>query len=220
MKFTHQQVSYDFPNLKRKMILNEETGKKVRHYVDDDGQIYRSVTSVVGKIDEAGLQAWKDKVGEDVANHVAFTSANLGTKLHEIVERHLDNKKSDEKNIFAKAHFSNIKPLLKPINNIRFLEKFLCSKELGLAGTVDCVGEYDCTLSIIDFKTSRKQKPEEWVKKYFLQTTAYAIMWEEITGQKIDQIVILMTCEDGTREVFIRDKKDYIDELHEVIKLG
>ena len=143
---------------------------------------------------------------------------NTGTKMHNMVENYLYNKKNTEKNIFAKAHFENIKPLLQPITNIRGLEERLCSKELGLAGTADCIAYYGDDKAIIDFKTSSKQKKEEWIQKYFLQTTAYSLMWEELTGEKIEQIVILITGEDGSRDTFIRNRNDYIEELHNTIE--
>jgi|TARA_Y100001936_G_scaffold95299_1_gene93708 hypothetical protein len=210
--FVHTPNTKPLPQLKRK----NEDGRRV--YYDTEGNRYHSVTNVVGSIDEKGLEEWRNAVGEDVANYVSRRAMNLGTKLHTMVETYLYNKKNTEKNIFAKAHFDNIKPLLQPIANIRGLEEKMCSKELGLAGTADCIAEYNGELSIIDFKTSSKKKQEDWILKYFLQTTAYAIMWEEITGDKIDQIVVLITGEDGSREEYIRNKQDYIEELHRVIE--
>lgn len=210
--FIHTPNTKPLPNLKRK----NEDGRRV--YYDDDGVKYHSVTNVVGSIDQQGLEEWRKAVGEDVANYVSRKAMNLGTKMHTMVETYLYNKKNTEKNLFAKAHFDNIKPLLQPITNIRGLEEKMCSKELGLAGTADCIAQYNGELSIIDFKTSSKKKQEDWILKYFLQTTAYAIMWEEITGEKIEQIVILITGEDGSRDEYIRNKQDYIEELHRVIE--
>ncbi len=210
--FVHTPNTKPLPQLKRK----NEDGRRV--YYDTEGNRYHSVTNVVGSIDEKGLEEWRNAVGEDVANYVSRRAMNLGTKLHTMVETYLYNKKNTEKNIFAKAHFDNIKPLLQPIANIRGLEEKMCSKDLGLAGTADCIAEYNGKLSIIDFKTSSKKKQEDWILKYFLQTTAYAIMWEEITGDKVDQIVVLITGEDGSREEYIRNKQDYIEELHRVIE--
>lgn len=210
--FNHIPIRKPLPNLKRK----NEDHKRV--YYDDEGNRYHSVTNVVGSIDQTGLEEWRKAVGEDVANYVSRKAMNLGTKLHTMVETYLYNKKNSEKSIFAKAHFENIKPLLQSINNIRGLESKICSKDLGLAGTADCIAEYNGVLSIIDFKTSSKQKKEEWILKYFLQTTAYSIMWEEATGEKVDQIVVLITAEDGSREEYIRNKQDYIQELHNVIE--
>ena len=200
------------PKLKRK----NEGGHRV--YYDEDKNRYHSVTTVVGSIDQKGLDEWREKVGKDVADHVAMKSAITGTKLHKIVESYLANEESEEENIFAKAHFNNIEPLLANIDQINGLETKLCSKRLGLAGTVDCIAQYKGVDSIIDFKTSSKKKKDEWIKKYFLQTTAYSLMWEELTHTKIPQIVILITGEDGSREEYIRSRDDYVEELKEVIE--
>jgi len=208
---THNTESIQLPKLKRK----NENGHRV--YYDEDKNRYHSVTTVVGSIDQKGLDEWREKVGKDVADHVAMKSAITGTKLHKIVESYLANEESEEENIFAKAHFNNIEPLLANIDLINGLETKLCSKRLGLAGTVDCIAQYKGVDSIIDFKTSSKKKKDEWIKKYFLQTTAYSIMWEELTGIKVTQIVILITGEDGSREEYIRNRDDYVEELEEVI---
>ena len=208
---TNHTEPLQLPKLKRK----NENGHRV--YYDEDKNRYHSVTNVVGSIDQKGLDEWREKVGKDVADHVAMKSAITGTKWHKIVESYLANEESEEENIFAKAHFNNIEPLLANIDQINGLETKLCSKRLGLAGTVDCIAQYKGVDSIIDFKTSSKKKKDEWIKKYFLQTTAYSIMWEELTGIKCTQIVILITGEDGSREEYIRNRDDYVEELEEVI---
>ena len=199
------------PVLKRK----NENGHRV--YYDQDNNRYHSVTNVVGSVDQKGLEEWREKVGEKVADYVSIRSATTGTKVHKMVETYLANQRNTEENIFAKAHFNNIEPLLANIDQIGGLETKLCSKKLGLAGTVDCIAQYKGVDSIIDFKTSSKKKKDEWIKKYFLQTTAYSIMWEELTGIKVTQIVILITGEDGSREEYIRNRDDYVEELEEVI---
>ena len=199
-----------------KLTRRNELGRRV--YYDEYENRYESVTSVVGSIDQEGLNKWRESVGEDVANYVSRKAMTTGTRTHKIVEEHLNNTKITEENIFAKAHFTNIKPLLKNINNILGLEERLCSKSLGLAGTADCIGDYNGVPSVIDFKTSSKKKDDDWILKYYLQTTAYALMWEEQTGQIIDQIVVLISGEDGSRETYIKEKKDYIEQLNDVIQ--
>ena len=209
--FKHTKIKKDLPILKRK----NENGHRV--YYDNDNNRYHSVTTVVGTIDQKGLDEWRERVGKDVADYVAIRSGVTGTKLHKIVESYLANEKPGEENIFARAHFTNIEPLLTNIDQINGLETKLCSKDLGLAGTVDCIAQYNGVNSIIDFKTSSKKKKEDWIKKYFLQTTAYSLMWEELTGIKVTQIVILISGEDGSREEYIRNRDDYVEELKEVI---
>ena len=76
--------------------------------------------------------------------------------------------------------FKLLKPYVDQINNIHLLEAIMYSHKLTVAGQVDCVGRYNGKLSVIDFKTANKERNESWIDNYFLQTTAYAIMYEEI----------------------------------------
>lgn len=211
--FNHVKVECELPELNRHM----ENGERV--YYDNEGNRYESTTNVVGFLDRNSIIQWRDRVGEAVADNITERATTLGTKLHNSVELYLKNEKITEKNIFANAHLENLKPLLNNINNIRGLEVKLCSKTLGLAGTADCIAEYNGIPSIIDFKTASKKKRESWITKYFLQTTAYSLMWEELTGEKIDQIVILMTVEEGGRAEFVKIREDYINDLKEIIEL-
>ena len=84
---------------------------------------------------------------------------------------------------------------LDRIDNISYIETMLYSTNIGLAGQVDCIAEFDGVPSIIDFKTSSKMKKEEWIEDYFLQCTAYSLMYEELIGQPINDIVIIMAVE-------------------------
>ena len=87
-----------------------------------------------------------------------------------------------------------------------------------LAGRVDCVAEYNGKLSIIDFKGSTRAKRESDVQNYFLQATAYAIAWQERTGQAIENFAILMSCEDGITQVFEGRPIRYTKKLLETIE--
>jgi len=210
--FKHIDIPCKLPVLTRK----NENHKRV--YYDENNNRYHSVTNVVGHEDQSSLKQWRESVGYDVADYISRRAMNLGTKMHNMIESYLNNESIKEDNLFANAHFYNIKRYVDKIDNIYGAEIRLCSKELGLAGTADCIAEYDGVPSIIDFKTSSKKKKEDWILKYFLQTTAYSIMWEELTGQIIPQIVILITGEDGSLEAYVRDREDYMTELLETIK--
>ena len=130
----------------------------------------------------------------------------------------MDNKAFEEyKNPVSIKLFEQLKPELLKINNIKAQEVQLYSDGLGVAGRVDCVGEYDGRLSVVDFKSSRKKKTKSMVKSYFLQATCYALMYEEMTKEKVDQIVILISAEDGTTKAFVEDKEQFIIILKEII---
>jgi genome maintenance exonuclease 1 len=99
------------------------------------------------------------------------------------------------------------------------LEGSLYSEFLGIAGTVDCIAEFDGELAIIDFKTSAKPKPRDWIEGYFVQCCAYACMLHELTGLSVKKFVIIMACENGECVVYEEyDKSKYIKLLVKYIK--
>jgi genome maintenance exonuclease 1 len=146
------------------------------------------------------------------------SAAKRGTAVHQLVEDYLNNDELSKQDVLPVALFSILKPELDNINNIRIQEGGLYSNRLGVAGRVDCIAEYKGKLSVIDFKTSTKEKKEEWVENYFIQGSAYCEMYEERLSQAIDQVVILIVTEDGAVQTFIKDKKDYLPLLEMAIK--
>ncbi len=153
-------------------------------------------------------------VNNSTFSHVtSFTPSFLlsSKKQSRLLRDHLFQPPS----LLSKGHLLQLKPLLHNIDNIRCTEISLYSDELRLAGTCDCIAEYNDKLSIIDFKTSRKQKKESWIENYFLQATAYSEMYDYLTNVKIDQIVILISGEDGTISEFVKDVSQYCDILHD-----
>ena len=115
--------------------------------------------------------------------------------------------------------FKISKPFLNNLDNIYALEKPLYSLQLGVAGTVDCIAEYNGELSIVDFKTSKEPKPREWIEGYFVQAAAYACMLYELTGLTVKKLVIIMSCENGECEVYEEyNKSKFIRLLMQYIK--
>ncbi len=195
--------------------LDSKTNKDgTRFYVTPNGVNYPSVTTVTGWEKREFFKEWRRK------NPVESKRVlSVGTSLHETIEKFLDNDEDflkgaspDVANLF---HY--IKPLLRNIGKIYAQEKPLWSDLLRLAGRVDCVAEYKGKLSIIDFKSSRREKKLEYIENYFAQATAYSIMWQQLTGQKIEQIVILITCEDGSIQEFVEKPTSYVKRLKEMI---
>ena len=91
---------------------------------------------------------------------------------------------------------------------------------LKYAGTVDCVAEFKGVLSIIDFKTSTNNKTYDMVHDYFKQCTAYAIAWYELTGEPIEDIVVLIAVENGLTPLVFKEKiENWIPGLLEDIDL-
>jgi genome maintenance exonuclease 1 len=213
--FNHCNVS--LPNLER------ETIDGVRYYkIPDENELLRfvSITSVTSHHNKHIFENWRKKVGEEEANRVNKLATSRGTDLHTLVEKHLLNETNlPDVQLISKHLFKIIKPEIDKINNIYALESSLYSKVLGIAGTVDCIAEYNGELSVIDFKTSKKEKPKDWIEHYFVQAAAYACMFYELTGISVKKLVILMACEDGSCVVYEEyDKMKYIKLLSSYIK--
>ena len=212
MDFKHLNL-HNFPDLKAKTT---EQGR--RYFVE--GNAYPSVTTVIGEMKKKSILEWRRKVGEDEANAISKRATTRGNKCHKLAEDYLSNKPLDRyrDDVLSLGMFHQIRPYIDKINNIHALEESLYSHTLKLAGRVDCIAEYDNELAIIDFKTSTKYKREEWIQDYFSQETAYAIMFQELTGLKVKQLVTIIAVETGTPQVFVKkDILTYVPKLKEYI---
>ena len=188
----------------------------VRFY-EIDGKSYPSVTSVLSLLKADSLKDWRTKVGDSVANWEMGRAARRGKAMHTLVEQYMQNQTPSIRDVLPLGLFKLIKPYIDKIDNIRMLETIMYSKKLTLAGQVDCVADYNDKLSVIDFKSANKEREEGWIENYFLQTTAYSMMYEELYGQKIEQLVVILACEDGVAQCFIKNRADYEKKLLESI---
>ncbi len=198
--------------------LSRETVDGVRLY-DVGGQKLVSITSVTSHFNKEVFVEWRKKVGDKEANRITKRATTRGTKVHTLIENYLLNKEVDPDTPGSRMLFNQAKKSLENINNIYALEKSLYSTELGVAGTVDCIAEYNGELAIIDFKTAAKPKPRDWIENYFVQAAAYACMFYERTGTPVKKLVILMTCENGEVQVYEEyDKMKYMRLLVKYIE--
>ena len=211
--FNHAPV--DIPEVSTKTV------NRKRFYVTPTG-LYPSITTVLGvrKAKQKGLQEWRNRVGNDVANHIMRTAASRGTAVHHMCEDFLNNIEvtQEGRDFLPWCLFSQLKPTLESsINKIYAQECGLWSEKYRVAGRVDCIAEYNGIPSIIDFKTSRSERKDDYNLEYYIQASAYAEMFEERTGIEINQIVILVVTEDGAVQEFIKEKHDYLPLLVETI---
>jgi genome maintenance exonuclease 1 len=203
--------------------LEREEIDGVRYYkIPGEDNLSRlvSITSVTSFHNRHIFENWRKKVGEEEANKINKQATSRGTDMHSLVENYLYNIPELPKvQPLSEFLFKIAKSKIDNIDNIHALESSLYSKVLGIAGTVDCIAEYNGELAIIDFKTSKKPKPKEWIEHYFVQCAAYACMFYEITGIAVKKLVILMACEDGDCVVYEEyDKMKYIKLLNGYIK--
>jgi len=211
--FNH--INIELPQLER------ETIDGVRYYkVPDAKKLLKlvSITSVTSHKNRQIFANWRKKVGEEEADKITRQATSRGTDMHTLVENYLHNRDLPSVQPLSDFLFNISKTYLKRINNIYALEGSLYSKQLGIAGTVDCIAEYDGELAIIDFKTSKKPKPREWIEHYFVQCMAYGCMLYELTGISVKKLVIIMACENGECIVYEeREKSKYIKLLTQYI---
>jgi hypothetical protein len=190
----------------------------------DNSILLPSISTVLSDgSDNSWLEEWKQRVGEEEAERVSRISKQTGTQLHKLTENYLNNIKEtttdDEVKFFTPmvlARFQLFKPLLNRISNIRCQERMMGSIKIGIAGTVDCIADWDGVPSIIDFKTSKRKKKIEDIQSYLAQATAYAIMFYECTGIRISQIVIIMSVENDDNLVFVSNIRKHYEYLKEV----
>ena len=218
VEFNHVPVS--LPPLQTRSI------DKKRFYITPEGEEYPSITTVLSSRDKEGLSEWRKRVGDEVANYVSGKAASRGTKVHHMCEDYLNNMAikfpskwaKHKKDFFPYCLFTQLQEkVLQNIDDIYAQEAGLYSDKYKVAGRVDCVSEYNGVPSVIDFKTSTKERKDDWNENYYIQGSAYAEMFQERTGIVIDQVVILVVTEDGTVQEFVKCKHDYLDTLTETV---
>ena len=202
--------------------LTAETTDSGRLYTTPEGNKYKSITTVLSNYNKQYIMEWRKAVGEEQANKISSKAANRGTKVHKICEDYLNNEIPELKMQMMmpdlKELFFKIKPYIDDnVGKIYSQEQALYSDKYRIAGRVDLIAEWNGKLSVIDFKTSTKQKDEEDIQNYFMQCTAYAMMFAERTGMWIDDIVVLIATEEGSAQIFERQIHDYRQPLIEYI---
>ena len=202
--------------------LERETIDGVRYYsVPDEDQLLKlvSITSVTSHFNKEIFVKWRKRVGVEEADKITKAATSRGTDMHTLVENYLYNRELPPVQPISDFLFKIAKIELNRINNIYCLEGALYSKQLGVAGTTDCIAEFDEELAVIDFKTSKKPKPRDWIENYFVQAMFYGMALYEMTGIRVKKLVIIMACENGECVVYEeRDLNKYMKLVVEYIK--
>ena len=197
-------IHHDIPKL-----LRSTSSDGTRVYETPSGSAYPSVTTVTGLHSAKGIAEWRARVGNEEANRISGRASARGTRIHQYCEDYLRGN-IFEADMFDLQMFNSIKPLLDQVDNIHCLETPLWSDFLQVAGTVDCIAEFQGKLSVIDFKTSSKPKDRDDIHNYFMQTAAYAVAFEERTGIPIGRLVIIMAVDSDDPRWFIEKRDNWI----------
>ena len=200
-------------NFKQAELIEKDNA---HFYQTPTGEIYPSITTILHETmaneKKESLQNWKEQ--EIASDYITQEAATIGTETHKLIENHINEvRQTDNVRLLSVAHFNNLIPFLQKINNVHGTELRLYSNAMKLAGTSDCIASYDGELSIIDYKTKRSNQKEEWMTDHFIQGTAYAQMFKELTGIEAKQVVILVSSEKNSRMEFVKNTEDYKDLL-------
>ena len=201
--------------------MNAVTTDTGRKYMTPEGVNLPSITTVLSILSRDSIAKWRKRVGEEVANQISTRASGRGTRVHEIIEKYINNDPNFKDGYTPDIiqSFLAVQNILDDrIGDVYAQEAPLYSNHLGVAGRVDCVADFDGKRSIIDFKTSMKTKKLDWIKNYFMQESAYAIMWEERTGQPITQLVTIISVDNADPQVFVEHRDNWVRPLRDTIK--
>ena len=203
-----QHVGFGLGKRRYRKIEQYTAPDGVRFYNTPTGDRYPSVTTMLGWHGRDKIQEWRNRVGHEQATTIARVAASRGTGLHLATEQYLKNQIPEFRSPLVQEMFGKFRPYLDRINNIHVQETPLFSNHLRLAGTVDCIAEWDGRLAIIDFKTSTREKKKEWIHNYFMQCAAYAIMYEELAFIPVSKIVVLIAVEEDSSIQVFEERRD------------
>ena len=215
-KFIHLATR---PEMSFGMVTENKNGK--RHYVTPSGELYPSITTVLGELSKAAIQKWRKRVGETEANKISGKASRRGTKLHSVCEAYIQNKEEylNGETPHIVELFKTIEPFFERVDNVQGVELALYSDHFGIAGRTDCIAEFDGVLSVIDYKTSNKIKKKEWCEKFFAQGAFYGVAYEELTSIPVPQVVIIIAVENEQPQLFVEKRDDWTHLIWEAKKL-
>jgi ATP-dependent exoDNAse (exonuclease V) beta subunit len=201
--------------------IQHQTKNGKRFYETPAGELYPSITSILGEFSKASIQAWRKRVGAEEANKVSGKASRRGTRLHSVCESYIQNNEGFLQGELPHITelFKTIEPFLERIDNVHGVELGLYSDHFGVAGRTDLIAEFDGKLSVIDYKTSNRTKKKEWCESYFAQCAFYAVAYEELTKIPVPQVVVIIAVDNEQPQLFVEKRDDWIDKIWEAKKL-
>ncbi len=212
MRFLRNQINID--------NLSDETTSHGRFYTTPSGKKYPSITTVLKHLSENAITQWRKNVGEEEANRVSHHASIRGSAIHDLMERYIKGEDINPLKIMTlyRPSFKKLTPILdENLSEVYAQEIALYSDKLRVAGRTDLIGKFNKKNSVVDFKTSRRVKTRSDISGYFMQTCAYAIMFEERTGINISNLVIIMDIDGHDPVVFEENRIDWESKLYHEI---
>ena len=216
MKQFNFRINNDYSNYHSPIVVNEDG---MRQYKEGN-DLFPSITSIRSREPNPGIEKWRQRVGDNVADHICRNAVGRGNVFHKICESYLSNscvcQFSD--NLLEYSMFEQVRSYLDRIDDIVGIEMPMISKWIRIGGTADIIAKFDGEISVIDLKSSTSPKKDIWCKRFFLQECAYSMMYEEITGVVIENLVTLIASEDGVVQVIKNNRNPFTDDLHKIVE--
>ena len=185
--------------------------KGKRHYLTPQGPL-PSVTTITSATDppykKAILKRWREKEIREGRDPNA--GASRGTRIHTLVEDHLQEKPLDVQEPEDRGFWLSIKPFLSQVQQVLLLESVVWVPK-GYAGRLDCLGIVDGKVTLLDWKTSSKPKKQSYVDNYYLQAGAYHRALEMLyqkQGLQVEQAKIVIGLPDRECQVFELNRQE------------
>lgn len=178
-----------------------------------NGQKYYRVSSILSGSaddkDKAGIQSWRDRVGDAEADKISLAATTRGTAVHKWAEDYCNGLQPVFDEPTALPFWAGVVPELDKITDVKYQETRVWHSGLKYAGTLDCYGTYDgVENTLIDFKTASKSKCFDWIQDYCIQTVAYAGGVKEVFGHGTNQAVIIIALPNKKAQVFKLDREE------------
>ena len=187
-----------------------------RRLYNIDGHFYPSVTTILDETkDKQFLDKWKARLISEGKDPEAEKqrAAERGDALHKMIEDYVGGIQGRTYAPQTKMLFNQIRLQLNQIQIIHEVEKVLYSHRLKLAGRCDMIATLDNAYTIVDFKTSTRNKKAEWIEDYYIQCCAYAFMCYEMSGIFPKRYAIFMVSEESGCQIFKGSTAQYYDKL-------
>lgn len=151
-----------------------------------DGERLPRVTTVLTVLAKPGLESWKRRIGIDEANRISREAAELGTRVHAVLERLNRGEPYEadpEMAPFVDAYRGWFE---SAVDQVLAVEQFLVHRAHGYAGTADLVVRLkDGRTVLVDLKTSNSIDGT-----YRLQTAAYVDALHEADWECDGRVIV------------------------------
>jgi hypothetical protein len=131
------------------------------YFMDERGVRLPSVTTILNatkpQADREALAQWRSRLGAAEANRIAGAASRRGTLTHKQIKNYLLGVESDCPET-AQPYWESLQPVLADIRDVRLVESSVFHYDLGYAGKVDCIANYQGTDCVCDWKTADRPK--------------------------------------------------------------